>query len=417
MTPIYFSDEDSSISGYKKAYVGYRSPVATTTPATSITNTSGSGTDIAMTATAGGTELKWITEPLKVAVNIPASELGRAIGNFYGLESDAAANAGLSFKLHKYTTSEGAAFLTSSVGVELGTSVRRDVWDSGDPTATDFAIGNRLVIAPRIVNVGTMAAGQTVTFRYNGSTPGSTGDSYVILNQTLVVGTETTIDVLIEQMVKETQSSDRVFLASKLDAAQDLLWNRILTQNEEVLKVTGDEITTTTDTSTMDLADEVTTGVPYTIQWMGVKFAADSKFNEVRFTDGSDPEFIALSQEDATARYPVLAVIENFTEARFAPPLPSGTIVRLDYIYKPDDIHLDDGALEPDLPRPFHKALLSEALSEAFMGQDEDNKAAFHKRQAVERRDGALNVLNKRQWPQQPVTRPSTGFRTRGSRR
>mgnify|MGYP001566524748 CR=1 FL=1 len=408
MTPVYLSNEDSDVTGYLKAYVGYRSPVATTTPSTAVTSTTGSGTDIAVTRTAGGTELKWITQALKAEVTIPASETGRVIGNVWGKESAAGANAGLSFKLHKYTTTEGAAILTSSVGVECGTSIRRDAWDSGDPTATTFAVGNRLVIAPRVVNVGTMGASETVTLDFNGSTPGSDGDTYIIVNQTLSVGTETTINVLIDSILKDTQGSDRVYVAQKLDSVQDTLWNRILTMNEEILKVTGDITTLTADTSNLDFADEVTTGIPYSFQWLGVKYSGDSKYNEVRFVDGSDPEFIALDQEDATERYPVLAVIHNFTEVRFAPPLPSGTLVRLDYIYRPTDITVDRGAYEPDIPRPFHKALLAEATAECFIGQDEDNKATWHKRQSLDKLYGGLNVLKTRQFQQQ--------FRTRSSR-
>lgn len=90
----------------------------------------------------------------------------------------------IAFTFAEYTTSEQSAFFTSSIGTELGTTSARVAWIKGAGetlTSTTIDAGNRIVIAPVIGAVGTMAAG-TVTMSYNGNTDAAVGDTYVIFN-------------------------------------------------------------------------------------------------------------------------------------------------------------------------------------------------------------------------------------------
>ncbi len=183
-TQVYLSNDPSPISGYLMAYINERSPNASATQSTAVTNTVAGVTTstVTMTLTAGGTTAKWITAPLKAAVTIAA----RPFFNVWGVESSVANNALIAFALAQYTTTIQSAFLTSSTGVELTATMARNPWVSASgetETSTAFAAGDRIAISPALGAVGTMASGGTVTMDYNQSTGGSDGDTYLMFNE------------------------------------------------------------------------------------------------------------------------------------------------------------------------------------------------------------------------------------------
>lgn len=178
MARLYLSNEDSDITGYKIAYVNTRRPSSTAT-ATAVTNTTSGGSDIQMTATAGGTALAWITKPFASNVIITSA----MVLNAWARESAAAANATLSFGLFEYTTSEQAVFWSPTAGAaELsgtnGVNARSVIVTTAGTTTTIDA-GNRLVIKMYVEYVGTMGAGQTVTMGFDGTTEGADGDTFI----------------------------------------------------------------------------------------------------------------------------------------------------------------------------------------------------------------------------------------------
>ncbi len=177
-TTLYLSNDPSDLSGYLKLYVNTRSPNATTA-STAVTNTTAgvTTTTVASTLTAGGTAAKWISAPLTVAVTLALKPLV----NLWGLESTASANSLIALQLCQYTTSLQSAFLTTSIGTELGTTDARVVWLSAageTMTSTAFAVGDRIAIVPVLGAVGTMGGSLTSTYSYNGLN-GVTGDTYV----------------------------------------------------------------------------------------------------------------------------------------------------------------------------------------------------------------------------------------------
>lgn len=193
-TQVWLSNDDSDISGYKVAYIGTRSPNASSTVSTAITGTiSTAAGSVAMTATSGGTAVKWITAPFSADVVVA----GSVAGNFWGIESSASANAGIGLQLAEYTTSEQSAFMGVSVGYELTTSARQNQFtrfpaalgtqsDGSVFTSTTIEAGNRLVVLPIVVNIGTMGAGFAVTMDYNGATAGADGDTFIELTETIL---------------------------------------------------------------------------------------------------------------------------------------------------------------------------------------------------------------------------------------
>ncbi len=194
-TYLYLSNDPSDLSGYLKAYINTKSPNASTTVSTAVTNTADvTTTTVTMTLTAGGSQAKWITAPLEEAVTIS----GLPSYNIWAKESNATANAMVAVSLCQYTTTLQSAFTTSSTGAELTTGVLRVVWtttlgattNKEIVTSTAFSAGDRLAITPVLGPVGVMAAGGgfTVTMDYNGLTGGADGDTYIVLNESLRAG-------------------------------------------------------------------------------------------------------------------------------------------------------------------------------------------------------------------------------------
>lgn len=183
MIPVYLSNDPSDISGYLKAYIGGRSPNASTTVSSAVTATVAgiTTTTTPMTLTSGGSTAQWITVPLDADVTIATTPFM----NLWAVESSASANALIAFTFAEYTTSAQSAFFTSSLGTELATTAARVPWlkAAGETlTSTTIDAGNRIIIAPVLGAVGTMASGFTVTMTYNGSTDNAAGDTYVIFN-------------------------------------------------------------------------------------------------------------------------------------------------------------------------------------------------------------------------------------------
>lgn len=176
---VFLTNLASDVSGYKLALVDMRNPNLPSSVASATTNATSSGSNIQMTATAGGSAIKWITRKLGVAVSLGAVT-GEAVQfNFSGKESAASVNAGFQVRLAKYTGgSEGSSILTDNDATELAATTGPNMWtSSASYTSTAFAVGDRLVISPYINNVGTMAAG-SVIMDYDGAA-GADGDTYL----------------------------------------------------------------------------------------------------------------------------------------------------------------------------------------------------------------------------------------------
>lgn len=104
-------------------------------------------------------------------------------------ESNGQANAGMRYRLYKWTRSGGlsAALLTLTQAAEL-TTTDAAVSLSGTPTSTAFATGDVLVLEVAITNVGgTMGSGRTVTVTHDGATSGAAGDSYWTINENVLL--------------------------------------------------------------------------------------------------------------------------------------------------------------------------------------------------------------------------------------
>ncbi len=181
MPRIYLSNDASDVAGYKQAYVDMRSP-NTTALTLSTTTTTGSGTSIQATDTAGGTALKWITPPFLTAKTL----VTQVFCNIWAKETSVAANCTVSIQLFPYSAaSEGSVFLTDTAyTTELTTSFLAQRYTTVAATSQAFAAGDRLVIKLYIINVGTMGAvtgGALID--YDSPNENTDGDTYIDIQE------------------------------------------------------------------------------------------------------------------------------------------------------------------------------------------------------------------------------------------
>ena len=199
-------------------------------------------------------------------------------------------------------------------------------------------------------------------------------------------------------------------LIEELISAQDWAFERLITNNANILKTSNFQATLVAQTSSYDLATAVSATVTLiAVKWLGVKLSGDTRFLPVSFIDSSDDRFIAADQDTAATAGPVYAAMENFNQVRFAPPLPIGAIIRCDYIYSPLDLSLSSNVIE-DLPVIVHQSIVDKACAQVFVTLDDD-RAGYWEGQALSKLYSASNSLNRRQYAQQPKTRPSTRSR------
>lgn len=157
--------------------MGQRRGRVVTTAATTATL---AGTNIQVTATAGGTALTFFSEPLTEGVTIS----GTVTPNLRGLESANAVNAGFALLVERANTAgvaQSTVIARQVIGTELATSEAART-ASLTPTSTAFAAGERIRVTISLINVGTMGTG-TVTMHYNGAASAASGDNFLTFTE------------------------------------------------------------------------------------------------------------------------------------------------------------------------------------------------------------------------------------------
>ncbi len=180
-TTVFFTDTASDIDpgGDLERLLGF---VRGAGSVNKVTNTTGSGTNIQVTDSAGGTTLVWFSPPL-TGVTIS----GAITINLRGQESNGQANCGRGILIER-TNGAGAVqstILNAAEGNEFTTSDAANASWTPTPTSTTLNTGDRLKVTLQLRNVGTMGSGRTVTYSVNGPTGGAAGDSFLTLTETL----------------------------------------------------------------------------------------------------------------------------------------------------------------------------------------------------------------------------------------
>lgn len=179
-TTLFLRDLASTLGGAgQKAMLARRGRTAVTTT----TNTVASGTNITITATAGGTALSWFSEPLTNAVTIS----GTITLNIRCRESANTVNAGIALLIERADnagTVQSTVSARAVIGAEAGTAEAART-GTRTPTSTAFSAGDRIKVTLSVINVGTMAAGTFNTY-HDGPAAAGSGDSYVTFNEDFV---------------------------------------------------------------------------------------------------------------------------------------------------------------------------------------------------------------------------------------
>lgn len=218
------------------------------------------------------------------------------------------------------------------------------------------------------------------------------------------------LERMITRIQDRTQANNIGSIIDELNSAQDFIWNRIITNNSNILKVDNCELTMAAQTSSYDLGANVTPGTLVAIKWLGTKFQSETVFNPVGWIDSSSDQFLLADQStQAATNSPVYCASENFTQVRFAPPLPAGTMIRVDYIYTPTYLNLS-GSIVSELPAIVHEAMTDKATAQTFINIDDSARAAYWEGQAMSKIISAQNSLRRRQYQQTPQTRSSLTY-------
>lgn len=155
--------------------------------ATVITTTVASGTDIQVTATAGGQALTWFSEPITAAITIS----GTVTVNIRGLESANAVNSGRGILIERTNnagTVQSTIVANATVPATITEFTTADAANGAatyTPTSTAMAVGERIKVTLKVRNVGTMGAG-TVTISHEGAASAAAGDTWVRFNENIV---------------------------------------------------------------------------------------------------------------------------------------------------------------------------------------------------------------------------------------
>lgn len=154
-------------------------------------NTGASGTEFQWTDAAAGATLEWYSLPINASVTIPTSDV--ITFNFWALESNANANAGIRIRLYKWNSTYGGLEQITGPfdkGTEFTTSAAVQNW-TGSPSAnTSFVKGDRIMVRAHITNIGTMGGSQTCRLDYNGASAAADGDTYVQFTTTITFDPE-----------------------------------------------------------------------------------------------------------------------------------------------------------------------------------------------------------------------------------
>lgn len=176
-TKLFLRDLASTLGGAgQKALSQSCGRAAVTTTTTTVS----SGTNITITATAGGQALSWFSEPLTAAVTIS----GTITPNIRCRESANAVNSGIALLIERANnagTVQSTVSARAVIGLEAGTAEAART-GTRTPTSTAFSAGDRIKVTLSVINVGTMGAGTFNTY-HDGPATNASGDSYVTFTE------------------------------------------------------------------------------------------------------------------------------------------------------------------------------------------------------------------------------------------
>lgn len=166
-----------------------------------------------------------------------------------------------------------------------------------------------------------------------------------------------------------------------------------------------------------DLESNLVGGTLLGLQTLWAMLPTEILFTRLIPREISQQDFIAMDSSTAAdpkiaTGYPVFYAVTNYGQVRFAPSLPTGTVLRADYARigpAPDPTTNPTQQDGTDLPSLFHDAIVNKATAHLFDTLDDDRAGGWETR--------AIDVLNDAIYAAGKATRTARPVETRPFRR
>lgn len=233
-----------------------------------------------------------------------------------------------------------------------------------------------------------------------------------------------TSEEMLTLLTERTKVTNRSRLLNELRSAYRWVGRRVFNSADgpDLCSVLDEEIDPLTEvTRSVDLGVLLQGGTILGIKQLWAKLPGDVDFNPMKERDSNEIIFVAndsqaASDSNSAKMHPVFYHVYNFSSVRFAPALPTDTIIRADYYCwpippDPDDSDSDSITDPEESFEVFQDAALHKATAQLFSGID-DERETVEEGRARDALNDALYVVAKR--TQAPIrTEP---YRRRGRR-
>ena len=217
-----------------------------------------------------------------------------------------------------------------------------------------------------------------------------------------------TVAEMVTRITNRTRFETSATIVGELNSAMEWVFNRLFNSEhgQDTLITHATQLTLSSRTRAYDLnaalvtADTLTAGV-FGIKKLWVKFVADTNFTPAVALDSADPQFMlndlypSADTTTVATGHPVYYDARNFDMVRFAPPLATDTIIRVDYWRKSERLASGTAiAASTCIPEPFYEVIVDKATSQIFTLIDDD-RARYWNSEAERKIVDGLNVVQR----------------------
>jgi hypothetical protein len=229
---------------------------------------------------------------------------------------------------------------------------------------------------------------------------------------------------MLDLLKQRTKIQDPTKLLLELRAGYRWAVNKIYKSADgpAMLVTIGEELTALVATTRdYNIESHISGGNLLGMKQLWVKMPGDTGFTPMIPLDADDPQFQALDDQPAASPrvasgHPVFYAMLNFGSTRFAPALPTGSILRVDYARigpVPDPTTNPTTENGVDIPALFHDGVVNKATAHLYNTLDDDREGSWETR-AMDCLNDAIHAAGKGVRTQAPVrTKPFLAGRRR----
>ena len=205
---------------------------------------------------------------------------------------------------------------------------------------------------------------------------------------------------MLTRVKQRTRMQDEYRILTELQHAYGWVLRRVYnTEKGPNLLITIDEeLSINATTRDYDLASNLAHAL-LGVKQLWLKLPSDTTFTPMVTADTNSSVFVVTDSASITATgHPVFYDVVNFDKVRFAPALPSGSTIRVDYYRLAPDLDptTDNSPTSShDLPEIFHDAVVSKTTAQVY-GLLDDTREITWEQRAVADLQEAVYVANRR---------------------